>query len=399
MLANQTSKEVTTVSASEEYEMMATNATPLNTSLVANGVPLEIFLATDAVIAMITCIGNGILLAAFAKDPKLRARNKSMSTLIINLAVSDFFHGAMAIPWFIIPHYANPYLKSSSVTVCVLSFLLFQYSTAVSLLTTLAIAIERFIAVRYPLWAPRYVCVRVTGKPLVLVFTWLYPAVGLTLITAPHVLNQTWEWCEMSVVLSKNHLAIIGAHLFIILVLATVLYVKMLSIVHASGRRVRRYSKSSEYTTRIATTNCRQRIASRQLAGPPLLPQMSQNHNVDMRIIKTLILLMAIFYLSFIPTIVKAIIFLGMGRPSPEPLWLNIFDQAVMTCLMIAPCLDPLIYSWRKKQLRQTIISMLLCKLRRQSESSSTGPSSANASGTVVTSSDNSQKKEATSAV
>ncbi len=330
-------------------------------------------LAIDVIIALVICTSNSIVLAAFIKCPSLRQRHTMMSDLVINLAVSDLFHGAISIPWLMVPHYAIPQAKDNRV-ICVLSYMFFQYSTAVSLLIQLAIAIERYVAIVHPFWdVPKFLkCV--LKKGVVFAIIWVYPAIGIGIMTAVNTVGKEWSWCEASVVLSTYHNAVIGAHLAIILVLASVLYAKIIRTVHRSGETVRRYSEGSKPSSHSLPSHYKRHQNASKKSNPTgqgesrfarLKKQMSKRmisiSANDIQVIKTLGLLLVIFYVLFLPAIIKIVIHIAIGLPSPEPLWLNVFDQVILISMMLSSAIDPILYGWRNKPLRQVIQEMLLC--------------------------------------
>ncbi len=140
----------------------------------SQGYPVDyrVFLVCNACIAVVTCFSNLTLLIAFANNRDLIKRNKRMNALIINLAVSDFFNGLVALPFYIIPQYVIPEALDLPV-VCVLTFATMHYSASVSMLTTFCIAIERYVAILHPFWEPGRCCSCLLSTWSLLAFTWL----------------------------------------------------------------------------------------------------------------------------------------------------------------------------------------------------------------------------------
>ncbi len=305
--------------------------------LQASGVNVIIFLALQCIVALVTCFGNLTVIIAFARTPQLRRRNKAMVALVVNLAVSDLFNGAVAIPFFVVPHYAATSTSKNPV-VCVLSYMFLQYSVSVSSCTMAAIAVERYMAIVHP-FRGHSRCFYGGGSwrlGLVLAVVWGYPALVLAVLVVPWVKSRQWALCEMSMVLPPYHSAVLLGHLGFVFVLATSLYCKILHTVRRSKREVGKYSSSS----------------SSGRGGDGGL------RTTDVKLTRTLAILMIVFYVCFVPELLKALVHLLLGMPSPEPLWLNIVDQCVLVFVMLSPCVDPFIYGWKDRKLRKTILNM-----------------------------------------
>ena len=248
---------------------------------------------------------------------------KAMVTLVLNLVITDLFNGAVAIPWFIIPHY---WLVESTENryVCILSYMVPQYSLGASLFTTAAIAIERYVAIAHPFAEAPRGC-RGKGRTVaILMFIWIYPAILFSAVALPWTHGKTWTECEMSVVLSPYHNAVMGGHLFIVLILASTLYAIIIRKVRRSKSSVQRFTTPERHLAAPAGSN-----SNRGGGGGSGGNRGGTVSDHDVRVVKTLALLMAIFYICFLPVVIKIGIHVAVGMPTPEPLWLNVGDQVI----------------------------------------------------------------------
>ncbi len=246
-----------------------------------------------------------------------------MVTLVLNLVITDLFNGAVGIPWFIIPHYWLVESKQNR-HVCILSYMVPQYSVGVSLLTTTVIAIERYVAIAHPFAEAPRGC-RGKGRTVaILMFIWIYPALLFSAVAFPWTHGKNWPECEMSVVLSPYHYGVMGGHIFIALVLASTLYAKIMRKVHRS--------KSSVQSFTAPERNLGEMVGNESNLGGGSSGGRNGGVTVsdhDVQVVKTLALLMAIFYICFLPLVIKVVIYVAVGLPTPEPLWLNLADQVM----------------------------------------------------------------------
>ncbi|RXN39261.1 adenosine receptor A1-like protein [Labeo rohita] len=103
----------------------------------------SIYISLEVLIAVGCCLGNVLVIWAVWKSGAL---NKPTFCLIVSLAVADFLVGAVAIPLAVIVdiHVKIPFYACLFIS-CVLIVPL-----QASVLTLLAIAVDRFLRVRIP---------------------------------------------------------------------------------------------------------------------------------------------------------------------------------------------------------------------------------------------------------
>ena len=131
------------------------------------------FTSILAVISIVTLVGNMLIVIAFIKTPSLRT---STNYYIVNMAVSDFLG-----PFFSWPLYASEGMLAPNVfisgslasAVCKLGMYLRAVSLAVSVLSLVLIALDRFVATVFPLKAMMIMNVRI--RALFLALSWITP--------------------------------------------------------------------------------------------------------------------------------------------------------------------------------------------------------------------------------
>ena len=131
------------------------------------------FTSILGVISIVTLVGNMLIVIAFIKTPSLRT---SANYYIVNMAVSDFLG-----PFFSWPLYTSDGMLAPNVfisgslasAVCKLGMYLRAVSLAVSILSLVLIALDRFVATVFPLKAMMIMNVRI--RALFLALSWLIP--------------------------------------------------------------------------------------------------------------------------------------------------------------------------------------------------------------------------------
>lgn len=131
------------------------------------------FTSILAVISIVTLVGNMLIVIAFIKTPSLRT---STNYYIVNMAVSDFLG-----PFFSWPLYTSDGMLAPNVfisgslasAVCKVGMYLRAVSLAVSVLSLVLIALDRFVATVYPFKAMMIMNVRI--RALFLALSWIIP--------------------------------------------------------------------------------------------------------------------------------------------------------------------------------------------------------------------------------
>ena len=151
-------------------------------------------------IFVISLLGNSFIGIIVYKTQTLR---KPINFFIVNMAMSDLLHPIFHFPWRLTDLYADSWLISGSLgqALCKLAHFLSDVSTGVSIQSLVLIAVDRFVAVVFPLRSPL-----ITSKlcPFFILGTWIIAMaahspylVALKLAEyRPGQLVCVWRWNE-----------------------------------------------------------------------------------------------------------------------------------------------------------------------------------------------------------
>ena len=152
------------------------NSTEFNSSPAACSSMVSImFTLALSVISAVAFFGNVLVATTFIKTRSLRT---STNYYIVNMAVSD-----LLASFFIWPLYATEGMLTPNVfinepwasSVCKMGMYIRVVSQAVSVLSLVLIALDRFVAIVYPL---KIITMNVKCRVILLSFTWLIPIFG-----------------------------------------------------------------------------------------------------------------------------------------------------------------------------------------------------------------------------
>ena len=123
------------MNSTDESSLAATEEGP-NVAYVA-------YIVGETVIAVLTAVGNGLVIAAIVKYPQLQTIT---NYFVASLAAADFLVGVLGIPCAVVSFVG---LRQSFAS-CVLVNIMVIVLTQISVLGLCAVAVERFIAIKYP---------------------------------------------------------------------------------------------------------------------------------------------------------------------------------------------------------------------------------------------------------
>lgn len=103
----------------------------------------QIYISAEAIIGALSCVGNGLVLLAIFKNPRLQTVT---NCFIASLALADFLVGIVVAPlaalsYLGLPHHFHGCVFTNSIVVAF---------TQVSIFNLLAVAFERFFAIKHP---------------------------------------------------------------------------------------------------------------------------------------------------------------------------------------------------------------------------------------------------------
>ena len=235
----------------------------------------------------------------------------------------------MTIPAFTFVHHAKVGLATKRNS-CLTSYILSHCPTAISLLTLLAIAIERFVAVHCPFSYHRIFTNRNTG--FIVAFVWLY-----TWILLPVLLFSTNHWypelgdCNFTDISSEAYIAVMCAHLLVVFVITALLHG---TVAYTAWKH-----------------RCQIRIQARLINAHTRVQQ-------DAKIARMLALVLGIFYLCWLPYFLT-LPFALWGMEEKDPFWFHVWEQFSGMVLASNSFLNPIVYAWKDKEFRQGFMKVL----------------------------------------
>uniref|UniRef100_UPI001EAF74A4 adenosine receptor A2b-like n=1 Tax=Oncorhynchus gorbuscha TaxID=8017 RepID=UPI001EAF74A4 len=122
------------------------------------------YIAAELIIALLTIAGNFLVCLAVNRNRKLRTVT---NYFLVSLSVADIFVGVLAIPCAVLTDLGQP---RHNLPLCLLLLSVLIVLTQSSILSLLAVAAERYVAILLPLQYQRIVSPR--NARLALILTW-----------------------------------------------------------------------------------------------------------------------------------------------------------------------------------------------------------------------------------
>jgi len=307
-------------------------------SSTARGSPIAYiaYINGEVVIAALTALGNGFVLAAIIKHRRLQSIT---NYFVASLAASDFLVGVLGIPCAVVSFVG---LHQNYIG-CVLVNSMILILTQISLLGLCAVAVERFVAIKYPY---RYAnsC---TGTLclIVIVVVWL---TGIVLCVVPLPIWNKWSsyngQCSFVAVVDIRQVVYVNFFLctLVPLVFMFAIYCYIFHVVRQQLRRI-------EAVQRIST-------------------DVSRNVTLkkDSKAAKWFAVVIVLFALSWLPLQLINVVTL-YGRPTYEPVLL-----AAIILSHANSVVNPILYAFANSKFKTAFKNMLHMKETAESEDSLT---------------------------
>ncbi|XP_078344174.1 uncharacterized protein LOC144629832 [Oculina patagonica] len=272
-----------------------------------------------AIFSPVTVIGNALVCAAIWRNPSLRTPSY---ILLAGLAFTDFCTGLIVLPSFVAngliyltDHRKNSAGKNSRPTASFITTAIgnsfSSYFFLVTILVMTLMSIERWL--------------HMSRRSLVTVRRACYAVAVLLLIPIPLVVFYVKDVTSFLV-----RVAIISTVLFC-LTLTSVAYFKVFRI-------IRRHQ---------------QQIHANEL--PQNFAQPAINFQKYKKSVFTILYILAVFYISYLPTVVSIVLVLVLS--------LNEFTYLLVTAstilVYLSPFLNPLLYLWRMNDIRTEVSNLV----------------------------------------
>lgn len=324
---------------SEDTTLEPFNCTLNNTlckSLQDSEEPIKIYQVLSigfmAILMVMMVFGNALVIGAYHRAESLK---NVTNFFIMNLAVADFCVGLM------MPLHIYLFLDPSILTninVCLFRYASLIVMQAASVLSLMAISVERYIVLTYAL---TYENSLTPKRTLVIAFLLWMPPIIVAFIM-PMVWHEGWkpgqqQDCDLAKVLKYEWLAYISIPGFSIMALVILLlYIKILLIAKTHANRIHEQQnhirQSSDSTFR---------------------------HN--MRMVKTAAIILGTFFVCWIPFFIILIIQV-YGNEIENPLLIQVRVYALMLALFNST-VNPVIYAFRLREFRKEFKKMLNIKV------------------------------------
>lgn len=302
---------------------------PFTSSGLFHGVSL-VLCVVNGLLCPVTVIGNLLVFAAVLRKADLR---NVANTSILCLAFTDLMVGFFVEPSYII--YQTSKQTSEPDNFPCKQLLVYSFLGVIcicmSFLTLILISLERYLAVFYPY---RYI-EKISPKRVVAVCgsVWAISITVLLAIRFSFGINSSEETTVISLVIFTNFLV------------TSFVYIKIFRLVKRCNAQV---------NVEMPNNNL-----SSQNAHPQ--PQMHLNQR-EAKASKTVAFVAGTLFLCFVPTFCVTIVDqTGLAR---KDLLYHLAYPIAETAVLLNSCLNPGIYVWRSRGIRQSLVELLRsCRL------------------------------------
>lgn len=313
---------------SNNFSFDVDNTTDRNTTKVSTFLWMSLInLFFDIIVALLTIIGNVLVLLAYTKDPVVRSVQTNM--FIASLAVSDLFAGVFGLPRAV-AHFteSQQLLFFDSKLFCLFRLFCYNVPVGISIAHLLAVGITCGISIRLPLRYNELVTIRRVKAAIVLCWVWVAIGEIVVYIVPGAIIWKPGFQCRRRSVVhptAYNYKNAVGL-LILIIVIATYTYV---------------------FVTAWKQKN---KVASEIGARDPSTSSIKRS----LKIIKTMGYIIGLLLLSFAPFYILA----AVARYLPT-IWSGFLRDMFATLVYLNSGLNPIIYSARSSEYKRAIRKIL----------------------------------------
>lgn len=112
------------------------------------------YTVVELLVAVVACVGNALVIAVFHRERRLRKRT---NYYIVSLAMADFLVGLLGIPFAIMASIGLP----TNLHACLFTVSLLVVLCTISIFCLVAVSIDRYWAILYPLAYSRNVTTKI----------------------------------------------------------------------------------------------------------------------------------------------------------------------------------------------------------------------------------------------
>ena len=283
-----------------------------------------------AILSPVAVVGNALVLAAIWRNPSLRTPSY---ILLAGLAFADLSTGLVVQPFYVameMIYLTDPPPKTVTNTPTALIITAIANGSATYLIpmTTSVItvmSVERWL--------------HMTRRSFLTVHRVYYPVAGLFLLQIPLVVYRVLSVHNNTIYLPQLDTASMSFLLFCLIVTSTA-YFKVFRIIRSHQQQIQASNLS-------------------QASGQPAINFAKYKKSVF-----TVLYILAVFYISFLPHLIAFGLFLFF-KTYYEPVVRPLFKMTVVF-LFLSSSLNPFLYLWRMSDIRNEVTSLIktiLCKV------------------------------------
>jgi hypothetical protein len=221
----------------------------------------DVNLAAELVIAVFSIFGNILVVLAVWKNMPLRTIT---NTFIVSLAVADMLVGLVAIPCALVTFYGHP---MDNFYGCLILNCLVVILTQSSIFSLLAIAIERFVAVRHPLRYQEWFSMK-TACIIILVLWVGAIVIGLVPAFGWHGTHYDKGSCQFMIVIDMKYMVYFNffGGVLIPLIILFIIYIYIFYTVRKQSQKIAALEIMNDSVSRNNAKAKRNKKAAKSLA-------------------------------------------------------------------------------------------------------------------------------------
>ncbi|XP_030010757.1 adenosine receptor A2a-like [Sphaeramia orbicularis] len=205
------------------------------------------YIATELFIAVVAIVGNFLVCLAVTRNKKLRTIT---NYFLVSLAVADILVGLVAIPCAVLTNLGQPY---HDLSLCLVLLSILMVLTQSSILSLLAVAAERYMAILLPFQYQRIMSHR--NAQLALLLTWSLATVcGCVPLMDWHRQPEGTDYCIFTCMVDMNYMVYFNFFccLLVPLIAMFIIYGRIFLTVRHQLRRIAMVRGAPEVTSRAA---------------------------------------------------------------------------------------------------------------------------------------------------
>lgn len=314
--------------------MAANNSSAFNLTISGNSNYVVYLVGLRGVLMIPIIFGNLLILISWIKFKVLR---RKCNIMVLNLALTDLLVGSVVLPYEI-----TSYTVPQMATIrhwCILRYMFFTLLLMTSIMTLLAISVERYIAIVHSMHSRQLI----TGRRIVCVIVMMW-IINIAFSVSPIFGWNKWQTgvvCLIHNVLTRNYRLIMYAVILSCLVLNLTLYFKVALTIM---RRVSLDGQSFQQNSVVAVS-----VSSR-------FTKANVKHT------KVMIIILGLFIICWLPVITLATVETVIGQNIPGLLIAKMFFLATA---IANSGLNWIVYGWKNAMFRKVFRELLCCGDKR----------------------------------